>query len=89
MEVKRFVIAPINLWVGCFSSSRSATNTVLETGYFLVLEEVRHQAQTEYKPPDGSPPIFICAYTLEVVCRYIMPLLSFLSTGIAVVAPRK
>lgn len=72
-----------------FPPTRSATNTVLETGYFLGLEEVRHQAQTEYKPPDGSFPIFICVYTLEVSCRYIMPQLSFLSMGIAVVAPRK
>ena len=72
-----------------FFPTRSATNRVLETGYFLVLEEVRHQAQTEYKPPDGSFPIFICAYTLEASCRYIMPQLSFLSMGIAVVAPRK
>lgn len=59
---------------------------VLETGCFTVLEEVRHQAQPTYK----AHFLFSSVHSLlKVNCRYIPLLLSFLSTAIAVVAPRK
>lgn len=62
---------------------------VLETGCFTVLEEVRHQAQPTYKAYKAHFLFSSVHSLLKVNCRYIPLLLSFLSTAIAVVAPRK
>lgn len=72
-----------------FFPASSATNAALETGCFRVLEEMRHQIRTEYKPPSRSLPISVRVRTLEVSCRGIIAPLSFLSGGTAAVAPRK